>query len=389
MIDIRYNKVKKRKTMEKKSKKTLLFIAILIVASFLLMIFLGTFKKELQKKPKNVEKRFVKVAEVEYGDISSKIEEFGRVISLEKIDILSEVRGKIESGDVPLKKGQRFKRGDLLLKIYDKEAKLALKAKKSRFLNLIANLLADFKIDFPERFGRWKEFFDSISIDKILPDMPETKSKNEKIFLASRNILSEFYSIKMDEVVLRKYSIYAPFSGSFTSVKMEVGGIANPGSPIANAIRTDRMEIEVPIDSKGVKWVKLGDKVNIEIDKSRGVIQEGKVVRVSPFIDPGTHSVAVFIGFENKKSDPIFSGDYLKVIFSGITIKNGMKIARNAVFNNNEIFLVKDNKLMKTEINVLKLDAKIIIFNGLVAGELLVIEPLINARDGSPVEPRR
>ncbi|MCK5004218.1 MAG: efflux RND transporter periplasmic adaptor subunit [Candidatus Aminicenantes bacterium] len=375
--------------MEKKSKKTLLFIALLIIASFLLMTFLGTFKKEPQKKPKKVVKRFVKVSEVKYSDISSEIEEFGRVISLEKVDILSEVRGKIESGNVPLKKGQRFKRGDILLKVYDKEAKLALKAKKSRFLNLIANLLADFKIDFPERFDRWKEFFDSISIDKILPDMPETKSKNEKIFLASRNILSEFYSIKMDEVVLKKYTIFAPFSGSYTSVMMEVGSIANPGAPIAKAIRTDRMEIEVPIDSKGVKWVKLGDKVDIEIDKGRGIVQEGKVVRVSPFIDQGTHSVAVFIGFENITSDPLFSGDYLKVIFSGIIISNGMKIARNAVFNNNEVFLVKDNKLKKTEINVLKLDAKIIIFNGLEEGELLVVEPLINARDGSPVEPRR
>jgi len=375
--------------MEKKSKKTLLFIALLIITSFLLMTFLGTFKKEPQKKPKKVVKRFVKVSEVEYGDISSEIEEYGRVISLEKVDILSEVRGKIESGNVPLKKGQRFRKGDVLLKIYDKEAKLALKAKKSRFLNLIANLLADFKIDFPERFDRWKEFFDSISIDKILPDMPETKSKNEKIFLASRNILSEFYSIKMDEVVLRKYTIYAPFTGSYTSVMMEVGSIANQGAPIAKAIRTDRMEIEVPIDSKGVKWVKLGDSVDIEIDKGRGVFLKGKVVRVSPFIDQGTHSVAVFIGFENKTSGPLFSGDYLKVIFSGITISNGMKIARNAVFNNNEVFLVRDNKLLKTEINILKLDAKIIIFNGLEAGELLVTEPLINARDGSPVEPRR
>ncbi|MEN8155303.1 MAG: HlyD family efflux transporter periplasmic adaptor subunit, partial [Acidobacteriota bacterium] len=281
--------------MEKKSKQTLVLIAVVIIASFLLMTFLGTFKKEPQKKPKRVEKRFVNVSEVKYSDIHSEIEEFGRVISLEQVNILSEVRGKIETGAVPLKKGQRFKKGDLLLKVYDKEAKLALKAKKSRFMNLIANLLADFKIDFPERFDRWKEFFDSISLDNNIPDMPETKSKNEKIFLASRNILSEFYSIKMDEVVLKKYRIFAPFSGSYTSVMMEVGGVANPGSPIATAIRTDSMEIEVPIDSNGVKWVKLGDMVDIVKNEGNGIIIKGKVVRVSPFIDQQTHSVAVFI----------------------------------------------------------------------------------------------
>ncbi len=375
--------------MEKKTKKTFIYIAILVIASFLIMNFLGTFKKEPKKKPKLDLKRTVRVADVEYTDISSMITEFGRVISLEKVDILSEVRGKIEPGNVLLKKGERFRRGDLLFKIYDREAKLALKAKKSRFMNLIANLLADFKIDFPERFDRWKEFFDSISLDKNIPDMPETKSKNEKIFLASRNILSEFYSIKMDEVVLKKYSFYAPFTGSFTAVMMEAGGVANPGAPIAKAIRTDRMEIEVPVDSSGVKWVKLGDKVEVVKDGSSGKIIEGKVVRVSPFIDHGTHSVAVFISFDNDPSSPIFSGDYLKVIFSGIVINKGMKIGRNAVFNNNEVFTVVDGKLKKEEIIILKLDPKTVIFNGLEEGRTVVIEPLINARDGSPVELRR
>ncbi len=375
--------------MEKKTKRTFIFISALIIISFILMTFLGSFRKEPKKKPKSEIKKFVKVAEVKYSDIKSTISEFGRVVSLEQVDILSEVRGKIERGDIPLKKGQRFGKGDVLFRIYDKEAKLALKAKKSRFLNLIANLLADFKIDFPDRFDRWRRFFDSISIDKNIPDMPEPKSKNEKIFLASRNILSEFYSIKVDEVILKKYTIIAPFTGSYTAVIMEVGGIANPGAPIAKAIRTDRMEIETPIDSNGVKWIKIGDNVDIVKDSERNEIVKGKVVRISPFIDQQTQSVSVYVGFENFKSDPILSGDYLKVIFPGIKIENCMVIARNAVFNNNMVFCVCDGSLQKKEINILKINAKTIIFNGLEENELLVTEPLLNARDGIPVVTHR
>ncbi len=47
--------------MEKKSKQTLIMIAAVIIGSFLLMTFLGTFKKELQKKPKKIEKRFYSI----------------------------------------------------------------------------------------------------------------------------------------------------------------------------------------------------------------------------------------------------------------------------------------------------------------------------------------
>ena len=375
--------------MNKNTKRTFILISILVIGSFLLMNFLGTFRKEPVKKAREVEKRLVMVEDIVYGEIESEIIEFGRVISREQVDILSEVRGKIQKGDVPLKKGQRFSSGDVLVRIYDREARLSLMAKKSRFMNLVANLLADFKIDFPERYERWRKFFDSITMERSMPALPEPKSNNEKIFLASRNIFSEFYSIKVDEEVLKKYLLTAPFDGSFTDVFMEVGGVANPGAPIAKAIRTDRMEIEVPVDSSGVKWIKTGDPVKIWIDENSGREIQGKVVRISPFIDQKTHSVALFIGLNIDPSYPVYSGDYLKVVFSGIRIKNGMKIARNAVFNNNEVFLVKDGRLEKKEVNILKLDPKTVIFNGLDEGQQVVVEPLINARDGSPVEIRR
>ena len=52
-------------------------------------------------------------------------------------------------------------------------------------------------------------------------------------------------------------------------------------------------------------------------------------------------------------------------------------------------FRIRDIGEVKEEINILKLDAKTVIFNGLDEGRTIVIEPLINARDGSPVELRR
>jgi hypothetical protein len=63
-----------------------------------------------------------------------------------------------------------------------------------------------------------------------------------------------------------------------------------------------------------------------------------------------------------------------------------MEIPRSAVFNTNEVFTVVDGRLKKQSINVVKVNDKTLIFNGLEAGENIVVEPLINVKDNLAVE---
>lgn len=87
----------------------------------------------------------VGIQKITYTTIPVNLVKQGRLISNHKVDISSEVQGKILKGDIPLKTGQAFKKGDLLFRVYDEEAKLALRAAKSRFLTSVANVLPDIK----------------------------------------------------------------------------------------------------------------------------------------------------------------------------------------------------------------------------------------------------
>ncbi|MEZ5082311.1 MAG: hypothetical protein R2750_02485 [Bacteroidales bacterium] len=54
-------------------------------------------------------------------------------------------------------------------------------------------------------------------------------------------------TLKVLEVRLSKYKLYAPFNGTFTAVYMEPGLVAKQScSRIASMIRTDKLELEVP-----------------------------------------------------------------------------------------------------------------------------------------------
>ena len=101
------------------------------------------------------------------------------------------------------------------------------------------------KIDFPESVDSYRDFFTSISVDKALPPLPEISDDQLKIFLASRNVISEYYSIQRDELQLKRRTIRAPFNGTYKEVYLENGAYTNTGGRVARAIRTDKMELEV------------------------------------------------------------------------------------------------------------------------------------------------
>ena len=366
---------------------------IVVVAAFIfivglaygLMRFLAAQKEELKQRPAVEAKRFVKAEPVKYTTIISQVAADGRLTSVAEVDIVAEASGRLQQGDVALKKGTRFSQGDVLFVVYPDEAALALKASKSQFLNTLANLLPDIRIDFPKHEEGYMEFFSSISLDHPLPPFPEVEDEKLRIFLTSRNVLSQYYNIRKDELQLSRRTTIAPFDGTFKEVSLEVGSYTNTGGRVAKAIRTDELELEVPVKRFDAAWVKIGDPVTVESDR-RGLSWKGKVIRKSPFVDPNTQSQAIFIKIQNHRNPNLLSGEYLTAEFPGHPIENAMEVPRNVVFNTNEVFVIVEDKLEKRVANIIKENEKTLVFNGLEEGEVLVMQPLINVLEGTLVE---
>jgi len=360
------------------------FIFIVGLA-FGIMKFLIAQKEEPFMRPPVEAKRYVKTEKVDYKTIVSPVKAPGRIKSISEVDIISEASGKIQVPGVALKKGSKFEQGDVLFTIYPDEAALALKAKKSQFLNRLANLMPDISIDYPEYEDKFREFFNKIDIDKDLPEFPKIENEKIKIFLASRNVLSEYYSILKDQLQLKRHTIIAPFQGTYSEVYMEEGAFANVGGRIAHAIRTDILELEVPLERFDAAWVNLGDPVTVQSDM-RDIKWQGKVIRKSQFVDPQTQSQNIFVQIKNNQKKSLLNGEYLSATFPGHPVENVMEIPRNVVFNTNEVFIVTGQSLQKQKINIIKLNEKTLIFNGLEEGSILVMQPLINVQEGTLVE---
>lgn len=357
---------------------------VIVIMGFLTMKFLVSQKPKPQRRPPASVPRYVKAEKVEYGDVMASVVATGRMKSSQIVDVVAEASGKIEKGTISFKKGETFRKGDVLLKIYMDEAMLDLKSRKSKFLNTMASMLPDIKVDFPEQYNAFYNFFVSIDTEKDLPELPEYNSDKIKVFLASRNILTDYYTIKKEELKLKRHIVRAPFSGSILSVNMEVGAYTNTGGKLAKIIRTDKLELEVPVDASKSVWISKGDKVSI-FEKNSDKKWTGIVSRKSGFIDESTQSRAIYVEIKQASKDLLY-GQYLVAEFTGKAIPKAMKLPRNAVFNYDEVFIVKEGKLKLRKIKILKENEQSVIFRGIEEGVSVVSEPLINARVNTAVK---
>jgi multidrug efflux pump subunit AcrA (membrane-fusion protein) len=343
-------------------------------------------QKEAPPVRRSIEaRRYVKVESVKYSQIASAVSERGRLSSIAEIDIVAEASGKIEAGSVSLKKGASFSKGDVLFVIYPDEAILSLKARKSQYQNTLAGIIPDLVIDFPETEEAFTTFFSSIEVDKTLPPMPDIEDSKLKIFLASRNVISEYYSIQRDELQLQRRTVRAPFNGTYTEVYMEQGAYTNTGGRVGRAIQTDHLEMEVPVVIEDAAWIKLGDPVKV-ISEARSLTWEGTVIRKGQYVDENTQSQTIFIRIKSNSKQALLAGEYLTAIFPVRPIGNVMEIPRNSVFNTDEVFVVRQGRLAKEKIDVIKVNTRTLIFNGIPEGDTLVVQQLINVSEGTLVQ---
>lgn len=365
---------------------TILTVLILF-AGWKIMRVLGGREIPVRQMSFKESAKTVQATPVEYLTREIGISAIGRVISEDAIDLAAEVQGEVLPGAVPLQQAQSFGKGQVLFKIDDEEAKLSLYAQKSDFMTSLAGILPDLKIDYPDAYPQWQAYFDALSVEEPLPDLPSINGSQEKVFFSTRNIINQYYTIKSAEERLEKYVVKAPFRGSFIEVLQKPGSAVSPGTRVARIARSNSLELEVPLRTDELAFVSRGTEVKIIDDAKPELYWVGRVRRIGSIVDPATQSVNIYISIRGSSSKPIYEGQYFRVDIPGTRLKDVMEIPRNAVFNRNQVYVVRDSSEIEVQdVRVEKIKEETILFSGLDEGALVVTQPLVNAYPSMPVK---
>jgi multidrug efflux pump subunit AcrA (membrane-fusion protein) len=345
--------------------------------------YLSQQKAPPAKKPEAVTPtRKVEVKKVENGTVNTTVDVQGKVIAYDKIDLFSEVGGTLIGTGKPFKIGSYFKKGELMLQLDLEEAKLNLYSQKSNLLNAISQMMPDLKIDYPESFPDWQSYLENFDIESSIKSFPEPKSKREKYLVASRNLLSQYYSIKSAEERLSKYKIYAPFSGVLTATSIQPGALVRQGQKLGELMSTGSYELEATVPLSDMKFLGVGNKVTLNSPDIAGS-WTGTVKRVSDQIDPATQSIKVYIGVTGAS---LKEGMYLSGKVASTNIANSYSLPRRLLVNENEIYVVKpDSSLFLKEVEIEKLTANEVVIKGLENGTLILNQSPIGAYPGEKV----
>ena len=381
-----------------KARKIVVFVLLLIFFGLLMIVgsisynsgvSYGEANAEQIRKSKiiNVDsvvvENFVTAAYTLNEKAPIRVKSSGRIVPGKMISISSEVQGVLVSS-ITLKKGTKFRKGDLLFKLRDTDIKLMLAAKKSAYLSLIAQNLPDIATDFSSEFEKWNAFFNAINVDQPLNEFPEFNTTREKNFIISRNILAEYLSIKSDEFRLSKYFQFAPFSGSIVESFTDEGAIVNPGSPVIQIMRNDELEIEIPVPLKYMDNIKVGNRVELR-ENERSF--DGVIIRKGEFINAKTQNVPVYVKPQNTKS--LYYGMYVEAILKLNSNQNVVRIPRKALFDNERLYTVnqQDSTLVSISLNIRSSDDKFVYVENLSDSILYVTQPLINKEEKNKVTP--
>jgi multidrug efflux pump subunit AcrA (membrane-fusion protein) len=362
--------------------KILLSLAAAIIflgGGYGLYEWLGSMQEEPPKRAAKQQAIAVKIQSATPTTIEAEIITFGRVESEQPVDIVAEVSGKIRES-VSLQVGQSVRKGQVLFTLGKETFELGLQAQKSNFMREIAMILPDMKIDYPNRYQDWSSYFADLEVEKVLSKLPVYQSEKEKTFLATKGILASYYNIKAQEATLDKYVVTAPFSGSISEVYLQNGSVSPTNGKVLRLVQNGQLELKVPVDTKDIHWLKTGTEVGVatEDDSQKWV---GTIARVGEIVNPATQSLDVYIKIQNGKN-PIYAGMYLRATMQGGTIQNAIEVPRRAVFNDNEIYTVKNDSVLHLQtIQIKKSNKETLIISGINEGEKVVTEPLINAYD--------
>jgi HlyD family secretion protein len=267
--------------MGKKAKWAIGIVAIVGIGSTLAMSAAKRGNKATEVRIEAVQKR----------DLVASVTASGQVRPQTKVDVASDVSGKIIR--LAVKEGQMVKAGDFLLQIDQEQPKAAVERAEAAVASMRAQL-AQSQANLEQaqrsydRSAQMKKSNPTLIADEQIETLRTAVDVNKAVVEAQRHSVDQATAGLNDaKSALSKTVLYAPMSGRVTRLIVEQGETAVPGTfnkDAATLLTISDMsvlETRVKVDETDVARIRLGDSAQVQIDAFPDTTFVGKVTKIS------------------------------------------------------------------------------------------------------------
>jgi RND family efflux transporter MFP subunit len=337
----------------------------------------------------NVEAKIpVEITTVRLGNLAQTLSYYGDIKAEFEVKVFSKVPDRIErffveAGDKVAKGAPIASIAATTIEQAVRQAEAALVAAKAQEANLRAE------------YDRFELLYRDHSVSKQQYDAIATQFE-----AAKAQVQQAEAALTSAKSQLHDATITAPITGIIGKRYCEAGDMAAPALPLVSVCQMDRVKMTFEATEKDLAKLEIGQKAIVQVSTYPDRNFDGKVVKISPVLDPLTRLAEVEVLLDNlvHKLKP---GMYAHAEVTTGMIENVIVIPRHAVIENTSleriggedqvvknyfVFVVNGDKAVQRKLEVIYLNHEYLaISSGLQIGEKLVTVGQNNLRDGTPV----
>jgi membrane fusion protein (multidrug efflux system) len=302
----------------------------------------------------------VHIAVLETERLADKISSVGTILPNERIDVRTEMSGRVR--EIHFKEGARMKKGDLLVKIDDRELAAQLARAKS-----------ELAIAHKENERQTELYQQKVSSQREY----DTATNNLGVAQAEFDLIS---------VQINKTDIRAPFDGVVGLRNVSEGEFITPTTLITTLLEDHPVKIDFTVPERFAGSIKKGDIVNFTVEGSSRDFN-ATVYALESIIDPETRSLGV------RATSPNTDGALVPGAFAEVQVlmpeRDAVTVPSFALvpeLRGQRVFLYHGGKASPVSVKTgLRTEDRVEITSGVAAGDTLITSGILQLKPGAPV----
>jgi len=299
-------------------------------------------------------------------EFESRIEALGTLAPKEQVNLTLNAADRVAS--LYFTDGQRVKKGQVLLRLAQREQRALVEAEEARVA------------EARQQLARMNRLIASKAVSQA--EVDDARGTLDSAIAQKDAVLSR----QKDRVLV------APFDGVLGFRQVSVGSFVQPGNVVARLVDDSEMNLEFDVPSTFLRLLNTTSEIVTTTDDLPGRIFAGTITSVDNAIDPVTRAVTVRATLPNADR-VLVSGMFMTVTVKADprTVPAVPEEAVQPVGPRNFIYVVETQgdtliaKRKEIQIGTFQ-DGLIEIKSGVTSGERIVVEGLLQVRDGAPVK---
>lgn len=265
------------------------------------------------------------VAPVQYREVEQTYSVDGVVEAIRQSTVSAQISGRVKA--IFFDVGDRVSKGQILLKIDEREAEQALAGSRAQ-LSQAQAALQNARLNYERSQELFKQkFISQAALDKAKSDYEMAKAQAEASEAgAQQSALAQSYT-----------SVIAPYAGVVSARMVEMGEMVTVGKPLMTGFDPSQLRVIANVSQDRLKDIGARPDVTVEVPSLNRWVKAASVT-VQPSADLRTHSTPVRIDLPANQAN-LYPGMFVRTHFV-VGKENKMLIPTSAVVRRSEVVAV-------------------------------------------------